>query len=483
MELNKAHNHAAEDEDRLSAQTDDILLSILSRVDIITAARTSVLSTRWKNLPWLLHELNINVKDFLPVPCPNTIEREHMDEAMASLIKAIRSFLVTNRREATILRLQLKLYLVNNCSDVIGPLLSEAIDTGTVNDFDLAILYEKEPDDCRDEEVLQQACLVDGFFSSYPSVLHCLTKLSLYNVCFAKWDMHHLLFDCCKELQYLYLSNCDAGTLSTWKIHAPNSKLSVLELEFCCLSRLEVLCLPNLKRFFWDTWVCPNAPVTFDIVPSLKELNLLCAASIDHQEFMLNEVLSDTAAINDLTLNFQGEKLWIQPEGKRLCAAFNKLKKLSLHGIFVEFDLLWTIFLLEAAPLVEIFDIEVWEHPCTTNPEVRRDTYGERTNPSWKSEFKSCKEWLLKEVQITGFCPMKQQMTFIRAVMERAAKLKTVVLKDYQPCQNCEKIGALPRFERLPPEYIFPKDKEEQDLVAKQLIGDMYSHIQIVFVC
>ncbi|KAL6657097.1 hypothetical protein ACP70R_004877 [Stipagrostis hirtigluma subsp. patula] len=481
MEFNNGQNHEAEDEDRLSALTDDILLSILSRVAITAAARTSVLSTRWKFLPWLLHELNINVRDFLSAPCPNPIETEHMDGAMASLTKAIRSFLVTKRREATILRLQLKLYLVSNCSDVIGPLLSKAIDTGTVNDFDLAIL-SKEPDNCCEEEMLQQACLVDGFFSSYPSLLHCLTKLSLYNVCFAKWDMHHLLFDCCKELQYLFLSNCDAGGLSAWKICAPGSKLGVLELDFCCLGRLEVLCLPNLKRLIWRTWICRNAPVTFDIVPSLKELNLLCPASLGHREFMLSEVLSGTAAINDLTLNFQGEKLWIQPEGKRLCAAFNKLKKLSLHGIFVEFDLLWMMVLLEAAPSVEIFDIEVWEHPCTMDPEARQNTYGERINPSWKSEFKSCKEWLLNEVQITGFSPMKQQMTFIRAVMERAPKLKTIVLKDYQPCQDCEKIGTLPRSERLPRECIFPKGKEEQDIVAKQLIGDtVYSHVQIVF--
>jgi hypothetical protein len=36
---------------------------------------------------------------------------------------------------------------------------------------------------------------------------------SLYNICFAEWDMHHLQFDCCKQLQYLYLHNCDAGGL------------------------------------------------------------------------------------------------------------------------------------------------------------------------------------------------------------------------------------------------------------------------------
>uniref|UniRef100_A0A0A9BEX1 Uncharacterized protein n=1 Tax=Arundo donax TaxID=35708 RepID=A0A0A9BEX1_ARUDO len=59
---------------------------------------------------------------------------------------------------------------------------------GTVKDLNLAILDEKD-DDCYDEEMLQQAHSVDGFFSAYPTVLHCLTKLSLYNICFA--DLGH----------------------------------------------------------------------------------------------------------------------------------------------------------------------------------------------------------------------------------------------------------------------------------------------------
>ncbi|CAN6245030.1 unnamed protein product [Urochloa humidicola] len=483
MEQNKGYVHNSDDEDRLSMLTDDILLSILGILDITMAARTSVLSTRWKHLPWLLRELTIDFKRFLSVPSPNPIELQHMDEAMASLTKAITSFLATPRSKATIRRLQLKLYLVNSYSDVIGPIVSQAIDTGSVEDLDLAIVDEKEPDDCSDEDMIQQARTVDSFFSAYPSVLHCLTKLSLYNVCFAKWDLHHILFDCCKQLQHLSLFNCDAGGLSAWEIQGPDSKLRVLELNFCCLGELGVLCLPKLERLCWDTWITPKRPLSFDVVPSLKELNLVCAAAIDHQGFMLSEVLRDTTAIHNLLLNFQGERIWIKPEGEQLCSAFNKLRKLSLHGIFVEFDLLWMMVLLEAAPSVEIVDIEIWEHPCILDTEETRQTFGERTNRSWKvAEFKSCKEWLLKEFQITGFSPMEQQMTLIRAVMQRASNLRTIVLNDYQPCDYCEKIGALPRCERLPPERVFPKGKGEQETAVEQLIRDMpNSNVQIIF--
>jgi len=48
--------------------SDNIVLSIMARVNTTTAARTSVLSTLWKHLPWLLCELTIDVKDFFTYP-------------------------------------------------------------------------------------------------------------------------------------------------------------------------------------------------------------------------------------------------------------------------------------------------------------------------------------------------------------------------------------------------------------------------------
>jgi len=73
-------------------------------------------------------------------------------------------------------------------------------------------------------------------------------------------------------------------------------------------------------------------------------------------------------------------------------------------------------------------------------------------------------------------------MTFIRAVMERAPNLRTLVLKDYSPCEDCEQMSVLPRSERLPAERVYPKGKEEQDMVVNQLIGHMpCCHVDITF--
>ncbi|KAM0902238.1 hypothetical protein ACQ4PT_019431 [Festuca glaucescens] len=248
--------------DRLTMLTDDILLSILGRVDHAVAARTSVLSKRWRNLPWLLPELNLHVTDFLPAPCPDPIEEKHMGRAMASLTKSTSSLLGNRHSDRTITRLSLQLYMTGNRSRDIGLLVSDAIDREMVKELHLAIVDEKGPNDCENEDMLRRALRVDGFFGAYPSVLGCLTRLHLVNARFANPDLHHSLFDCGRQLQHLSIENCDTGDCS--------------------------------------------------------------------------------------------------PEGRQLRDAFSKLRKLCIHGIYVEFDLFWTMNLLEAAPSIEIFDVEVF---------------------------------------------------------------------------------------------------------------------------
>nr|XP_051184958.1 uncharacterized protein LOC127299101 [Lolium perenne] len=350
--------------DRLTLLTDDILLSILGRVDHAVAARTSVLSKRWRNLPWLLPELSLHVRDFLPAPSPDLIEAQHMSRAMASLTKSTSSLLGNRRSDRTITRLSLQLYMTGNRSRDIGLLVSDAINREMVKELHLAIVDEKGLNDCENEDMLRRALRVDGFFGAYPSVLRCLTRLHLVNARFAKPDLHHSLFDCGRQLQHLSIENCDTGDCSVWQIDAPDSKLRIPEIYFPCWQRVEVFCLPKLERLSWEGWWYFHAPLLFGSVPALKELYLLNPATPNQRGFSLAEVLHGTTNVNTLALNFQGEKLWIQPEGKQLRDAFSKLRKLCIHGIYVEFDLFWTMNLLEAAPSIETFDVEVYEHPC-----------------------------------------------------------------------------------------------------------------------
>lgn len=84
---------------------------------------------------------------------------------------------------------------------------------------------------------LQLAYDMHVFFNAYPSVFRCLTRLSLHGVYFIELDMRHSsLTAACTQLKHLIsLHYCYAGRRSVWKIDVPNSKLSVLGMDACCL--------------------------------------------------------------------------------------------------------------------------------------------------------------------------------------------------------------------------------------------------------
>jgi hypothetical protein len=389
--------------DRLSTLTDDILLSILGRVTSRMAARTSVLSMRWMHLPWLLPEISINVKEFLSGPCRDPAEENDMSQAMASLTKATRSFLAKPRKGSSISSLRLQLYLINTFLCDIGPIVGDASNSGLLKDLDLTIHDEIGPLDRTEEEMIQRAQEMDVFFTANPNVLRCLTRLCLFNVCFGKLDINHILSDCCKQLRHLSLFHSDTGDCTPCKIDAPNSKLSVLQIHTCRFERLELICLPKLEKLEWDTWLSVYAPLSLGFVPSLGELNLSNGRTVDHRGFKLSEVLDGATSIHTLTLDFQGEnvsispfsiffwyllqcvfsmwyywitsmfvlltnicsyfsshdQLWMPLQIKELRPAFSKIRKLSVCGIFVDFDIEWTIAFLEVAPFVELLLIGV----------------------------------------------------------------------------------------------------------------------------
>ena len=468
-----------EEEDRLSVLMDDVLLSILRKVDISSAVRTSLLSTRWRQLPWLLPELSIDVRHFLPVPCPDSIAANDCQQAMVALTKAAKCLFAKPQRKSTITTLQLQLYLISTFLSDIGPLLGDAIDSALLKDLDLCLLDDLKPGDSSELHMLQLAKDMYGFFNAYPSVFGCLTRLSLHGVCFIELDMHHLLFDCCTQLKHLSLHYCDAGRRSVWKIDAPNSKLSVLEIDTCCFERIDLVCLPELEKLHWDTWVSEYIPLSFGDVPSLGELKLSSALTYYNTVFKLSELLHGTTSIHTLTLDFQGENLWIQPEMKQLYTAFNKLRKLTLRGIFVEFDIIWTTAFLEAAPSLEILIIEAWDHACSAfvNDEERRSVFAERKNPQWEMDFHCSKNGLLKELQFVGFRSLEQQFAFIRALLDRAPNLQAILLKGAEQCKYCD---ALETKSCCSTESSFPKSEDEQELVARR-ITDGKSSPRVIF--
>ncbi|XBH74562.1 hypothetical protein VPH35_101487 [Triticum aestivum] len=151
---------------------------------------------------------------------------------------------------------------------------------------------------------------------------------------------------------------------------------------------------------------------------------------------------------------------------KQLLPAFCNLRMLSVYGIFVEFNLLWTTKLVLAAPCIEILHIEVWEHICNVDDKSRK-LYTERRTPQWKMHFDGPKNRFLKELEFSGCRSPEQQFTFIRSMLEQAPNLQTIILKGDEQCESCDALDT-PRPSK------FPK-KDEQEMVVRRIQDGIFS--------
>ncbi|CAL5089226.1 unnamed protein product [Urochloa decumbens] len=109
-------------------------------------------------------------------------------------------------------------------------------------------------------------------------------------------------------------------------------------------------------------WMAASCPVTFGpgSAPSLEDMRLNNRAATWQPRFSLSELLENAHGLQSLRLSFGNDKVWVQPESpKVLGPAFTKLHMLRLLNVFPEGDLSWTMFLLQAAPLLGFVHIEV----------------------------------------------------------------------------------------------------------------------------
>ncbi|EEE58537.1 hypothetical protein OsJ_09831 [Oryza sativa Japonica Group] len=334
------------------------------------------------------------------------------DEAMAVLVKLMSSLFGSPRSESIIKKLNLRFCLLTDLETSldylfnIGELVCNAIDSGKVKSVELAITTEKRSVDCTSSDMLLHAKSLVEFFNISRSLSCCLTKLLLCTARFSEQDLHQLIISC-DQLQHLTLYYCELRDSSTLKLDMPNSKLRFVELNSCYVKTVEFLCLPKLEQLYCDSWRLSGAPLSFGVVPCLEELRL------------------------DIALDFQGEVIWITPEGKKLRSALNKITKLFLHGIYVKFDLLWTLVLLESAPSVKVFGVKVWNHACDEGTENRKQLY--ERNDLWDAaQLDGSIHYLqLERLEFGGFNQIiREHLDFIRAIIERAPNLKSVILED-----------------------------------------------------
>ncbi|RCV46021.1 hypothetical protein SETIT_9G499100v2 [Setaria italica] len=263
------------------------------------------------------------------------------------------------------------------------------------------------------------------------------------------------LLNSCEQLQHLELDNCDTGDEPVLKTSIPNSKISYLKLCSCLFEKVEFLCLPKLSELHYELSYSLNTPFSLGIVPCLEEVRLVCKMASYQSGYNLSELLHAWPLVQLLFITFEMmANVWMLPEGQKLHSLFKNLSKLFIHGIYAKFGLSWTITLLEAAPFIKTFGIKVCDHVCT---EKNRRLYAKRINPWQKNnKLNSSRHLNLTRLEFGGFMAVKKHLQFVRAVMDYASSLETILLEDKDPCEYCDEVNSnrpilrqVPSFQKI----------------------------------
>ncbi|CAO2040129.1 unnamed protein product [Urochloa humidicola] len=438
-------------EDRLSKLPDDILLTVLERLDIRDAARASTLSRRFRRILTMFSKFVINVSSFEPNEGTRSkVTQGDLTQANAVMAEATKSILSgrRNSRQYALHLLCLQFYLGDESNSIVQT-VGCTMDTLMVGAVEFTILTKKEQAHCTEDDVLFYGQQLMSLFRVCPNAFGGLTRLKLENVSLNEPDLP-IIFSVCKRLEFLRLDNCDMGILSSLEVEHP--RLAELEIDDCRFDRVHLKWLPKLTMLTFEWWISQQDPLSFGYVPLLRSLSLANIGLSYHKMLKLSDFL-DNVRISSLQLNFKSEKIWILPEGpKELLPVFQKLRVVDLVNISEECDLDWTMFVLQGAPSLEELHITVRDHFCETmeDEEVRAQfAYStEKKGVDWEGATPDFKHHKLVVLKIFGFRPEDKFLMYVRSVIKAAVNLKDIFLFNKLVCEMCK--HDVPRASRSP---------------------------------
>uniref|UniRef100_A0A0D3FX75 F-box domain-containing protein n=1 Tax=Oryza barthii TaxID=65489 RepID=A0A0D3FX75_9ORYZ len=437
----------------LSNLPDNVLLDILDKLDTREAVRCSVLSRRWRRVPGMLPNIKLDVDSSF----------EHDDDGFTStlsdaarnnyaMVGAVQSLLSRESRH-DIRRLDLSFF-------------SREVSVGIIHAIDDTKSFLERPHKAR----VKQGRRLLHCFDAYPRVFVSLTRLHLEFVTVHGTRFSDLIA-ACEQLIKLCLVYCDFGKEMTLTIR--HEQLSTIDLEFCACYTIELEWLPKLAELsiaVWS-WTSHEYPLVVGHAPRLRLLDLSHAGMVNSKILRLSKLLDNTTSLQELWLNFETEKVWIQPETPKHLAAFMRnLTLVDVHRIHPNCGINWTLFLLEAAPLLKILSISVTDHLCVPVEEelIKRFVICKKSNINWEpSDFKHSN---LSKLTIHGFQPNNIFMGYIRRVMKAAMNLEEILLHD-DWCEDCESYYPVARY---------PQTKIERDLVKKAINEGITSPIKSI---
>ncbi|KAL6635392.1 hypothetical protein ACP70R_028063 [Stipagrostis hirtigluma subsp. patula] len=275
------HMQKVTTDDRLSKLPNDILLAILDKLDVRDAARTSVLSRRWKQLPTMLYRLMIDVNHFLP----KGVLKSSIDElvhANAAVVEATKSILSRRNSSQYIIHLlSMTFFLRDGDSISIGHTIGSTMTSQKVETAEFMIRTEKPETECVDDDLVDHGQQFMLFFNACPNAFGGLTRLDLENLSFGELGVPNVL-STCTRLRDLCLYNCDSGTWTTLEvIHSQLSELSIIS---CGFERVELKWLPKLTKVTFTGWISFQDPLSFGYVPVLEAVILSNTCLSWHQD-------------------------------------------------------------------------------------------------------------------------------------------------------------------------------------------------------
>ncbi|TVU02198.1 hypothetical protein EJB05_52322, partial [Eragrostis curvula] len=452
--------------DRISGLPDDVLLDILGWLavagDVKTVAKTSILSRRWRSLPWSsqITKVFIDVGDFSPdsggwIPVrpqqrPAFWDQHEATEGFTDVLALFLAATPRPSRRRVIEKLRLKFILTKrDLVRRIGALVGAAADAGAVKNVELEIVTETTLFSYNEARTkLEYGKRFKHLLKDCPGAFRSrLTKLTLQNLLFHNPAVVNDLVRRCDALEFLSVNYCGFLAKGVWHrdqdtalellIDAPLSRLKTLVCFKCHVNGVRVVQAPALVTLCCRWMYRDSPPVSLGCAPSLKTMFLRHRVSEDEDAaWKLSELLVNGGQIESLIFAFDNGKIWLQPERPdELQAVLGSLKQLRLDNISPDCDLSWTLFILQAAPLLETIDIHIFDHIC--HHKWRKQSNG-NTNMACQPSSPNFRHNNLKRLSVHRTFDVLKDLPFARLVMELAVNLENVTLGvKFFTCQDC----------------------------------------------
>ncbi|KAM0915326.1 hypothetical protein ACQ4PT_010932 [Festuca glaucescens] len=294
-------------------------------------------------------------------------------------------------------------------------------------------------DDLEDDERVIRGREFMRFFDACQDAFGGLTSLDMEDLRFCESDIFNILI-AYKRLKHLRMTNCDSGDPSTLQIE--HSHLGELSIAECSFEQVKLNWLPQLTHMTFDDWIDYQDPLVLGHVPLLEAVSLTNVGCSFHKLVKLSKFLSGTS-IRVLKLVFKSERIWVQLEcpTESLASVFRQLRIVNLVTLPEGYDLTWTMFILEAAPLLKELYMTIWDHPCImeTDEETRKEgLYSENRGVEWDSAVADFKHHNLATLIIFCFESDDYMVSYLRRIMAAAVNLEDVFLYSRLECDGCQ---------------------------------------------